>query len=104
MSYLKTSQALALFGVLLAQLFRLHHNKNPDPILGFHAVGKRLAAICQGGAILILLLGVIRWRTYQHAMLRRKALSGGFEVTTVWVGLAGVSFSKQYFIRKDITD
>ncbi|KAH9220506.1 hypothetical protein DL95DRAFT_329108 [Leptodontidium sp. 2 PMI_412] len=88
LGYLRTSLALSMLGIVVAQLFRLQHNPTPNPHFGFFVLGKPLAIICQGTAIYTILIGVFRtWRS-QNAIVRGKAISGGFEI----VALAGGIF------------
>lgn len=88
LSYLRTSLALSMIGVTVAQLFRLNHAPTPSKIFGFYVLGRPLACICQGAAIYVLLLGAFRtWRS-QNAIVRGKALSGGFEMVFLGAGLA----------------
>jgi uncharacterized membrane protein YidH (DUF202 family) len=83
LAYLRTSQAFALLGIFVAQLFRLQHAPNPDPVLGYYVVGKPLACICHGAAIFTLLFGACHWYRQQAAMLRGKVHSGSFEIKAV---------------------
>jgi len=88
LAYLRSSLALSMMGITIAQLFRLQHSPSPDKIFGFYVLGKPLACICQGAAIYTLFIGAFRtWRT-QNAMVRGKAISGGIEI----VLLAGGAF------------
>ncbi|TGO16024.1 hypothetical protein BTUL_0033g00620 [Botrytis tulipae] len=86
LAYLRTSLALSMLGVSIAQLFRLQHSPTPNPLIGFFVLGKPLACICQGAAITTLLVGSIRSWRHQNAIVRGKALSGGFEVIIIGVG------------------
>ncbi|KAL9040779.1 MAG: hypothetical protein Q9180_001703 [Flavoplaca navasiana] len=83
LGYLRTSLALAFLSVFIAQLFRLQHSENPDPVLGFYVLGKPLSCICTGAAILTNLLGTYRFWRQQNAMLRGKILCGGWEVYAI---------------------
>ncbi|KAI4234408.1 MAG: hypothetical protein LQ349_003815 [Xanthoria aureola] len=80
LGYLRTSLALAFLGVFIAQLFRLQHSENHDPVLGFFVLGIPLSCICTGAAIFTNLLGAYRFWRQQNAMLRGKILCGGWEV------------------------
>lgn len=85
LSYLRTSLAFSMIGISIAQLFRLQVSPNPSPTFGFYVLGKPLACIMQACAILILLAGAFRtWRS-QNAIVRGKAISGGFEMVTIAV-------------------
>jgi uncharacterized membrane protein YidH (DUF202 family) len=91
LGYLRTSLALSMIGVTVAQLFRLQHTPSPNTIFGFYVLGKPLACICQGSAIYSLLLGAYRSWRHQHAMVRGKAIAGGLEVFLLGVGVLAVS-------------
>ncbi|KAL8758905.1 MAG: hypothetical protein Q9199_001129 [Rusavskia elegans] len=80
LGYLRTSLALAFLAVFIAQLFRLQHSENHDPIFGFFVLGIPLSCICTGAAIFTNLLGAYRFWRQQNAMLRGKILCGGWEV------------------------
>ncbi|CZT47046.1 uncharacterized protein RSE6_16079 [Rhynchosporium secalis] len=89
LGYLRTSLAVSMLGIVVAQLFRLQHAPVPNPHFGFFVLGKPLAIICQGTAIYTVLTGVFRsWRS-QNAIVRGKAISGGIEI----VALAGGIFA-----------
>ncbi|KFY53615.1 hypothetical protein V497_08362 [Pseudogymnoascus sp. VKM F-4516 (FW-969)] len=83
LGYLRTSQALSMLGVIISQLFTLQKTISPDPHIGYFVTGKPLGAICQGAAMLTLLLGTFRWWRQQNAITRGKALAGGFELTII---------------------
>lgn len=87
LGYLRTSVALAMMGVITAQLFRLQHSVNPNPSLGFFVLGIPLAAIFIGTAIVVLLLGAFRFWKQQNALVRGKIHAGGWEINTI-MGLA----------------
>ena len=74
-----------MVAVIIAQLFRLAHNANPNKTFGFYVLGIPLACICIGTAILVLLLGSYRFWRQQNAMLRGKVHAGGWEVNAVGV-------------------
>ncbi|OBT74096.1 hypothetical protein VF21_07126 [Pseudogymnoascus sp. 05NY08] len=83
LGYLRTSQALSMLGVIISQLFTLQKSTSPDPHIGYFVTGKPLGAICQGAAMLTLMLGTFRWWRQQNAITRGKALAGGFEITVI---------------------
>jgi hypothetical protein len=76
-----------MIGVTVAQLFRLQHAPIPNLFFGFYVLGKPLACICQGCAIYTLLLGFFRTWRHQHAIVRGKAIAGGFEVLLLGLGV-----------------
>ncbi|KAF3357495.1 hypothetical protein VD0002_g3588 [Verticillium dahliae] len=72
-------------GTLVAQLFVL---EDPDSGFGYTNVGRPLATLCYAFAMCTVIMGTSRVWRLQHAMIRGKALTGGFEI----IVLAGVSF------------
>ncbi|KAA8574761.1 hypothetical protein EYC84_004010 [Monilinia fructicola] len=87
LAYLRTSLTLSMLGVSIAQLFRLQHSPTPNRLIGFFVLGKPLACICQVAAITTLLIGAIRSWRHQNAIVRGKALFGGFDVIAIGGGL-----------------
>ncbi|KAG0651456.1 hypothetical protein D0Z07_2051 [Hyphodiscus hymeniophilus] len=84
---LPTSLALSMIGITVAQLFRLQHAPTPNALFGFYVLGKPLACICQGAAIYTLMIGAFRtWRS-QNAIVRSKAITGGFEIVLLAAGV-----------------
>ncbi|ORY05078.1 hypothetical protein BCR34DRAFT_448932, partial [Clohesyomyces aquaticus] len=83
LGYLRTSLALAMTGVLTAQLFRLQHSINPSPTFGFFVLGIPLAATFIGLGALVLLIGAFRFWRQQRAMIRGKVHAGGWEITAI---------------------
>ena len=57
----------------------------PNPIIGFYVLGIPLAACFIGLAILVLLLGAVRFWRQQSAMVRGKVYAGGWEINTIMV-------------------
>ena len=83
LGYLRTSLALSMVAVIIAQLFRLQHTTNPSKTLGFFILGIPLASICIVAAILVLVLGACRFWRQQNAILRGKVHAGGWELNTI---------------------
>jgi len=96
LGYLRTSLAISMLGILVAQLFRLQHSPTANPIFGYYVIGKPLACICQALALLTLLLGAFRAWRLQHAIVRGKTLTGGFEL--VLIGLGVLLLSVLFFV------
>lgn len=71
---------LANIGVIVAQLFALEAS---DTGFGYSSIGKPMAAVCFATAIMIIIQGALRAWRYQRALIRGKALSGGFELMTI---------------------
>ena len=80
LGYLRTSLALSIIGVMIAQLYRLEHSQDPDPIFGYYVLSKPLAAIFYCAALCVVLLGCLRFWRQQSAMAVGKAHAGGFEI------------------------
>ncbi|KAF2682535.1 hypothetical protein K458DRAFT_444171 [Lentithecium fluviatile CBS 122367] len=83
LAYLRTSLALAMTGIVVAQLFRLQHSINPNPELGFFVIGVPLAAVFIGSGMVILLIGAFRFWRQQQAMIRGKVYAGGWELSGI---------------------
>ncbi|KAK5171946.1 uncharacterized protein LTR77_003583 [Saxophila tyrrhenica] len=80
LGYLRTSVALSMIGAVIAQLYRLQHRPNPDDVFGYYVLSKPLAGIFQGAALIVVLLGGIRFWRQQNAMAIGKVHAGGFEL------------------------
>lgn len=90
-----------MIGITVAQLFRLQHSPTPNALFGFYVLGKPLACICQGAAIYALMIGAFRtWRT-QNAIVRGKAITGGFEIILLAAGILIVSTFVLLAVMKD---
>lgn len=76
-------------GVIIAQLFRVQHAANPNPEIGFYVIGEPLSAAFISMAIFVLLVGAIRFWRLQDALVRGKALAGGWEVFVI-MGLSAL--------------
>lgn len=74
-----------MLGVIIAQFLRLQRSENPDPTFGFFVSGIPLASICIVAAVIVLLLGTIRFWRQQNAILRGKVHAGGWEIATIFV-------------------
>ncbi|KAF3807500.1 hypothetical protein GCG54_00000029 [Colletotrichum gloeosporioides] len=100
LAYLRTGVATAILGTIVAQLFAL---QQADSGFGYSMLGKPLATVCYGLSICTTLLGACRAWRLQNAMLRGKAIAGGFEVTSLAVGfLALVLIFFGFLIALDI--
>lgn len=91
LGYLRTSLVFSTLGIVVAQLFRLQHVAKPDSVFGYFVLAKPLAVICQCVAIYALLLGAFRSWRHQNAIVRGKAITGGFEVILLAFGTLVVS-------------
>ncbi|KIW17615.1 hypothetical protein PV08_04810 [Exophiala spinifera] len=72
-----------MLGVVIAQVMRLQHSLTPNPVLGYFAVSIPLSSACHASAIVVSVLGAIRFFQYQKEMARGYAVSGGWEIKTV---------------------
>jgi uncharacterized membrane protein YidH (DUF202 family) len=95
-------------GVITAQLFHLQHAPDPSPTFGFYSIGRPLSVTFIGMAILVVMVGAVRFWRLQRALVRGKACAGGWEVllvmgssTMVLIGtfalVVGVDIEKTYF-------
>lgn len=80
LGYLRSSLALSVLGVLIAQLYRLQHAPSPDPVFGYYVLGKPIAAILQASALIIVLVGAHRFWRQQSSMARGTVIVGGWEL------------------------
>jgi hypothetical protein len=93
---LQVSSLILSLGYILIRHSRLQHAPQPNAHFGFFVLGKPLSCICQGAAIYTLAIGSFRtWRS-QNAMVRGKAISGGFEIVLLAGGVFLVSFIKLF--------
>lgn len=87
LAYIRTSMAISMIGVLIAQLFRLQHSSQPDKVFGYHAVSVPLACICQAVATGLAIIGAHRYWRQQNAMARGKVRAGGWEMTVTAIAV-----------------
>lgn len=81
-----------MLGVLIAQLFRLQHSLNTEPIFGFYGAGVPLATACNGAATLVVLIGACRFWRQQSALARGKVYAGGWEMVVIGLVILVVGF------------
>lgn len=86
LGFLRTSLALSIMGIIVAQFMRLEHTMHPDKAFGYFILSKPLAAILQGAALCTTLLGACRFWRQQSAMAIGKAHAGGWEITALGAG------------------
>jgi uncharacterized membrane protein YidH (DUF202 family) len=91
LGYLRTSLALAMLGVIVAQLYRLQHSPTPDKTFGFYVLSKPISCIFHVSAICVALLGSVRFFRQQHAMAIGRTQAGGWEVLIIGVYVLLVS-------------
>jgi uncharacterized membrane protein YidH (DUF202 family) len=89
LGYLRTSLIFVMSGIITAQLFHLQHTSSPNPDFGFYEIGKPLSVTFIGMAILVVLVGAVRFWRLQRALVRGHALAGGWEVLLV-MGACGL--------------
>jgi uncharacterized membrane protein YidH (DUF202 family) len=83
LAYLRTSLVFSMLGVLIAQLYRLQHSPSPGVVFGYYLLSLPLSILFQCAAVLILLLGCIRFYRQQAAMARGKVRAGGWDLYTL---------------------
>lgn len=89
LSYIRTAQAFAQLGVVIAQLLRLQNSSTSDP--PFFDVSLPLAGIFIASAIIVVLLGCSRFFSWQKVLAQGRAVSSGWELLTVVFLTAAVS-------------
>ncbi|KAI5847409.1 hypothetical protein DFP73DRAFT_545248 [Morchella snyderi] len=106
LSYHRTAMVFGMLSVVTAQLTVINHAPNPSTF-GFRAVGKPLSIVLACCALIISIVGVLRWWRLQNGLLRGVAISGGRElvvvgaivsaVITVTLGLViAIDITKEY--------
>lgn len=91
LSYIRTAQAFAQLGVVIAQLLRLQNSSISDR--SFFDVSLPLAGIFIASAIVVSILGCSRFFNWQRVLVRGQAVSSGWEMLTVFCLTAAVSFA-----------
>jgi uncharacterized membrane protein YidH (DUF202 family) len=89
LSYIRTSAAFSMQGVLVAQLFRIRETRKSR--FNFYSVGIPLSVAFHSCAILIALLAAHRFWRQQGAIARGKVYAGGWELNITSLLSAGVS-------------
>ncbi|KAI7152888.1 hypothetical protein KC349_g8711 [Hortaea werneckii] len=89
LGYLRTSLALSMVGVAIAQLYRLKHSPSPNPVYGYYVLGKPVACVFHASALGVILVGAVRFFRQQSAMSIGKVHARGWEVLVIfgWVFL-----------------
>lgn len=85
LGWIRTAQAFAMLGVIIAQVTRLYRSLSPDPVLGFFVISIPLSSICHIMALLTTILGCYRFLHWQSEMARGNAISSGWEITVIFV-------------------
>ena len=93
LGYLRTSVALSMMGIVVAQFCRLEHSLNPSEVFGFFILSKPLAATLQSAALSVTLTGCFRFWRQQSAMAIGKVYAGGWEVTATGIGAFLVGYN-----------
>jgi len=96
LAYIRTANTFALFGVLNAQLFRLNKSPLPGAAFNFYDVGVPLACCCYMVAILLTVIGMLKYLRCQNLMAQGMALAGGWEILTA--GGVALLVSKRFLI------
>lgn len=86
LGFLRTSVALSMMGIVVAQFWRLEHSIDPSEVFGYYILSKPLAGILQGAALCVILIGGFRFWRQQSAMAIGKVHAGGWELTALGVG------------------
>ncbi|KAH8151390.1 uncharacterized protein LAJ45_04592 [Morchella importuna] len=83
LSYHRTAMVFGMLSVVTAQLTIINHAPNPSPTFGFRTVGKPLSVVLACCALIISIVGVLRWWRLQNGLLRGVSISGGRELVVV---------------------
>ncbi|KAI6814229.1 hypothetical protein KC332_g8019 [Hortaea werneckii] len=87
LGYLRTSLALSMVGVIISQLYRLQHSPSPNSVYGYYVLGKPLASSFHTSALVVTLVGAVRFFRQQSAMSIGKIHAGGWEVLVICGGM-----------------
>ena len=87
LAWLRSSTALAHFGVVVTQLFRLSETQSPHVA----RLGKPLGLVSISLAILVISVGGFRCWQQQRLILNGKVRSGGWDMCMLTLLLLGVS-------------
>jgi len=87
LAWLRSSTALAHFGVVVTQLFRLSKTQSPH----IARLGKPLGLVSISLAILVISVGGLRSWQQQRLILNGKVRSGGWDICMLILLLLGVS-------------
>ncbi|RMX98310.1 hypothetical protein D0867_12484 [Hortaea werneckii] len=92
LGYLRTPLALSMVGVVISQLYRLQHSPSLNPVYGYYVLGNPIACIFHASALVVILVGAVRFSRQQSAMSIGKVHAGGWEVLVIcgWVFLVSV--------------
>lgn len=98
LGYLRTSLALATTGVFIAQLFRLQPPSNDDLPFSYFAIGRPLSVTFISMALVVIIIGAIRFWRLQSLLVLGKSRSGGWEVLAIMA--SSLLVSSVFVIRK----
>ena len=79
LSWLRTSLALSMIGIVTTQLFVLQAGHLPYMNLSFFVLGIPLGSLCQAAALVNIIIGAYRFWRLQSAMVKGQACAGGWE-------------------------
>ncbi|PLB50775.1 hypothetical protein P170DRAFT_446022 [Aspergillus steynii IBT 23096] len=102
LAYIRTSVILAMQGVLVAQLFRLQRQTDPNSELGYYEVGVPLSVACHCAAILVAFMGAHRFFKQQNAVALGTVYAGGWELYCIG-GLIGLIILATFVLSIIIT-
>ena len=91
-----------MLGIVTAQLFSLQHSQHPDPVFGYHALGRPLAALFQSAAIVVILVGGHRFWRQQMNMARGRVWAGGWEIWSIMAFMLLVSHFLVLFTKMSV--
>lgn len=77
LAYFRTSSALATFAVVLVQLYRLKHDPPQPGVLSGYNIGIPLASIILVMAMLVTLLGTVRFFSCQKSIAASRIVGSG---------------------------
>ena len=83
MAYVRTGQAFAMLGVLVAQTMRLRQVQPLGVGLDYYDIAIPLACTCYGVSMMVIAIGLLRFLKLQKSIALGTTESGGWEIITM---------------------
>jgi uncharacterized membrane protein YidH (DUF202 family) len=101
LAWVRTSLALSMMGVVTTQLFTLQASHVPNMNLSFFSLGEPLGCVCQGAALVNVLIGAYRFWYQQSAMVKGLATGGGYDLLFITLLVVSVSSNGVWRVFKE---
>lgn len=83
LAYLRTGQAFAMLGVVVAQTMRLGRAPLSPSDLHYFAIGVPLSSVCHVMATIVTVTGFLRFLRLQKSLILGIAITGGWEISCI---------------------